>query len=91
MLISVGPAARAMYLGAVTKFEKWAGKRMVHAIPVNDDHFLDTLLADYIDTVFKQESSVTIARNTLHGLIFIHGLPKGKHHCHEVAWPSQVS
>ena len=79
-----------MHLGAVAKFETWAGRRLAHASPVNDDRLLDNLLAEYIDTVFEQELSVTMARNTLHGLIFIHGLPKGKRHCQEHAWPSQV-
>ena len=78
MLLAVGPAARAMYLGAVAKFESWAGRRLARAAPVNDDRLLDSLLADYIDSVFAQELSVTMARNTLHGLIFLHGLPKGK-------------
>ena len=69
MMLAVGPAARAMYLGAVTMFERWTGRRLARAIPVNDDHLLDHLLAHYIDTVFP--------RNTLLGLIFIHSPPKG--------------
>ena len=69
MLYSVGPATRRTYPAAVERFEQSC--RRAHCRRQLTADNLDDALVAYMDALLAADQPVTVARNTLHGLIFV--------------------